>query len=82
MKTYEMAGEEVADLVTDLLRKNYSEHAEVGLKVDVLMVSSDDEEGNALTHQGYPAQAVVKILGPKERTAGRGDAEIVIDEAN
>lgn len=81
MKTFEMAGDDVTEVVAELLRKYYDEHVKVGLKVDVLMVSTDDENEPALKHQGYAAAGVARILGPKERTAGRGDAEIVLDAA-
>lgn len=79
MKTYAMADESVTDLVAEILSKHYPEHLALRLKVDVLMVSTD-EEVSALTVNGYAVKAVTKILGAKDRTAGRADAEIVIDE--
>lgn len=38
-----------------------------------------DEEAAVLEHQGYPAAAVIKIVGTKERAAGMADALLVVD---
>lgn len=79
MKTYDPAPQEVHDRVANLVKRYHLELQEVSIRVDLLMASTDSEEGAAVTHGGYPALAVVKILGPKERAMGRGDAEIVIE---
>ena len=43
MKTYAMADESVTDLVAEILSKHYPEHLALRFKVDVLMVSTDEE---------------------------------------
>lgn len=55
MKTYAMADESVTDLVAEILSKHYPEHLALRLKVDVLMVSTD-EEVSALIQDG-PVEA-------------------------
>lgn len=80
-KTYSKAPDDASARVEFLLRRYYPELKSemLTLKIDLLSVANDGD-GPALSHQGYPAAAVVRILGPKERTMARGDAEIVIDE--
>lgn len=82
MKTYEKAPDEVHDRVAALIARFYPEFKTVRLKLDLIMASTDAEDGHAVALNGYPCQAVVKIIGLKERTMGRGDAEIVIDAEN
>lgn len=79
MKTYDQAPDEVRDRVIALIKRFHPDLAKVQLRIDLLMASTDSEDADAVTCGGYPAYAVVKILGPKERAMERGDAEIVID---
>lgn len=79
MKSYDQAPPEVHERVATLIRRFYPDLDRVGVRIDLLMASTDAEDGHAVTHQGYPALAVVKILDLKNRTMDRGDAEIVID---
>ncbi len=82
-KTYDQAPTEVHDRIAALMARFYFDTLKLaGLRIDVLMASTDTEGGHAVTLGGYPCQAVVKILGPKERAMDRGDAEIVIDRDN
>jgi len=82
MKSYTPASEEVQERALALIRRFHPDLARVQVRIDFIFVSTDSEDAPALTPGGYPAQAVVKIIGPKERAMERGDAEIVIDEAN
>lgn len=81
MTTYCKGNDEVYDRAALIQKLFYPELVEAGLKIDILFIATDAEDKPALTHNGYPAAAVVRVLGIKERTMGRGDAEIVIDEA-
>ena len=84
MKTYTMAPVSVHDIIQGLIKKHYHDTlgAEgVGVKIDVLMAADDSDDGRAVVCQGYAALAVVRVTNLRERTAGRGDAEIVVDEA-
>lgn len=76
-KTFEKAPDEVENRVRDLLQIHYEEHWNVGIKIDLIFVRNDT--GQPLSHQGYPAAAVVRIIPLKDRSMDRGDAEIVID---
>lgn len=79
-KTYDQAPDEVHDRVKALLKRFYADTlAAAGLKIDLLMASTDTEDGHAVTHGGYPALAVVRIVSSKDRAKAMGDAEIVID---
>lgn len=75
-KQYALCGDEVTTRI-ELMRKRYHTHLE-GVSIAALFVSSADDE-QCLTHNGYPAAAVVKIIGTKERAAGMADAMIVFD---
>lgn len=77
-KIYDLCPEDVHERVRNLIAKHHPYLASVELKVDLLFVSTTGD-GPALTLHGWPALAVVRIIGPKDRAAGRGDAEIVID---
>lgn len=77
MKSYSKCPPEVHDRVAALVKKF---HTHLGpLTIELLFISSD-EDGPALKHNGYAAAAVVRSLPQKQRAAGRGDAEILIDE--
>lgn len=80
MKTYSKAPDEVYDRAKHIIKLFYPHLQDAGLRIDILSIAGDDEEVPVLTHQGYGAAAVVRIVDVKGRTMGRGDAEIVIDE--
>lgn len=78
-KTFDPAPDEVRDRVIALMKRFHPDLELVQLRVDLLFASTDAEDAHAVTLGGYPCLAVVKIVGPKERAKGLGDAEIVID---
>jgi hypothetical protein len=80
MKTYSKCGDDVAELVAALIKKHRPDLKKNEVTIDLLFVAHDGE-GPALTLHGYACAAVVRKLGVKDRSAGRGDAEIVIDHA-
>lgn len=84
-KTYEKAQGDVLDMARDLIAKHH-EHLLVPnkVKIDYIMVfAARDEDGNmtgpALTHHGYPADGIAKIISAKDRAKGMGDCEISLD---
>lgn len=81
MKSYSKAPEECSDRVAHLITLFHPGLRDAGLRIDLISVANDDPDAHALTLNGYPCAAVVRIIDPKGRTMGRGDAEIVIDEA-
>ena len=82
MTTYTPASKGMQERAGDIIRRYYPILQLVDIKIDILMAATDEEDGEPVKLNGYPCQAVVRILGPKERAKGQGDAEIVIDEAN
>lgn len=79
MKTYTPCPLAVRDCCAHVLK---SYHPELdGVKLDLLFVAADTPDKPALSHGGYPADAVVRRMPLKDRAAGRGDAEIVLDRA-
>jgi hypothetical protein len=79
MKTFEPAPASLRPRVDALIKRFYPDLIKAEVKIDLIFVTTDGE-GSALSHGGYPALAVVKIVGTKERAMDRGDAEIVIDQ--
>ena len=87
MPRYEKSSVEISQIVERMMDRYHPQLRDAKVWITCLMAfptkdKNGDSTGPALTHQGYPAQAVVKIIGLKERTDGRADAEIVIDGEN
>lgn len=82
MKIYSKAPDECTTRVQHLIKCFHQPLRDAGLRVDVLSVVNDDPDSPALTHQGYSAAAVIRVLDSKQRAKGSGDVEIVIDEAH
>lgn len=87
MALLQPAPDAINDLVTELVNEYHPELAENNVRIDVLMALPDlDKDGEpkdrpAVTHNGYPALAKVRICPPRDRAKGYGDAEITIDDA-
>jgi len=79
MKIYSQAPDEMYARVAHLKKLFHAPLFEAGVRIDVLTVADEDGD-SCLEHQGYPAGAVVRIVGSKDRVKGSGDAEIVVDE--
>lgn len=77
-KTYERAPDSVQELATPIIEKFHADLKAAGVTIDYMFAKNDS--GDAVTLGGYACNAVVKILGLKERVKGQADAEIVIDE--
>lgn len=87
MPRYEKSPALVGQIVQRMTDRFHPQLRDAGVTVTCLMAypltdENGDSKGPALKHAGYPAQAVVKIVGLKERTDGRADAELVIDGDN
>lgn len=84
MPTYRKASAEVGQIVNEMLEKYHGPLRDAGVQIECLFAYSltddnGDSTGPALKLGGYPCNAVVRILNLKDRTVGRGDAEICID---
>lgn len=75
-KQYSPASKDLEDRIARIVRRWHPDLE--GVTIQALFVFTD-EPGCALKHQGYPAAAVAKIVGTKERAAGMADALIVVD---
>jgi len=86
-KTYELAEDdsEVQIGLAEVRKRFHPVLEQCEVTVAVLAVSDIDEETGeirpALTHNGYPAAATVKITSLKDRVLGIADAVITLDAA-
>lgn len=79
MKTYSPA----PDAMTTIANIQADHHDELeGVTVSALFVFDPEASEPVLKHQGYPAQAVVRITPVRDRALGMADASIVIDRSN
>lgn len=84
MPRYEKAGVEVGQIIERMVDRYHPQLRDAKVTIECLMAfpttdKNGDSSGPALKHQGYPVAASVKVIGLKERTAGRSDVEILID---
>jgi len=81
MKTYDPAPQSVHTRLASLIDRFHPDLKASQARIDLLFIWSTGDDAVLRLH-GYSCQAVVRIIGDKDRVAGRGDAEIVIDKAN
>lgn len=78
MKTYSHAPD-ATNCIQNIQADN---HADLdGVTVSALFVFDTEATEAVLKHQGYPAQAVVRIVPIRDRALGMADANIVIDRS-
>lgn len=87
MPTYTRADSEVYDLIKDLYDECYPDLAEAKVTINALMArptynDNGEPKGPAIRHEGYPAQATIKVTSLKDRVAGLADAILTIDADN
>lgn len=82
MKIYSTASDDVASRVARLVGLHHQDLQAAKVKIDLMFISSDsDKPGSPLKLHGVAALAIASIIATKARAAGRGDCEILIDEA-
>lgn len=86
MKRYGHATTELKLVINELLKADQHEELRCHkVKVVALFVYDEDSDGEptgtALTMNGYPAAAVVRLTSLKERAHKLGDVELLIDGA-
>lgn len=94
MPKFERAERAIADFTASIVAKDYPELHELmtldhenarQLAIDFIMVHGDEDENGepvgppAITHGGYPALALCRIINLRDRAMGRSDVEIQID---
>jgi len=82
--TYELAGEEIKETLAAVIDEYQPQLRDAGLLVDVLLAhapsdANGDKVGPAVQLHGYPCYATIRIVGLRDRVAGRGDAELILD---
>jgi hypothetical protein len=84
MPIYAPGSDELVEQVQAAATRYHKDLVEAGLVVDVLEARPKcDDAGepidSALSLHGYPCTATIKINGPKDRGAGRGDCLLTVD---
>jgi hypothetical protein len=77
-KTYTRCSDDVAKIVRSLIDQHYPDLRHAKVRIDLLNVADSDGD-HALYLRGRACGAIVRKTTTRERAAGRGDAEIVID---
>lgn len=87
MSTYEPCPKEVIELANEIMCEfeNHKPLLDAKVKIDFVFalsgVNEDGEPtGDAIRFHGCKALALARKIGLKDRTMGRGDAEILIDK--
>lgn len=87
-KSFEKVGEDVLEMASAILVE-YESHKPLldsRVRIDILFAvpAIDDKTGeyvgDAIKHRGVKASGQARIIGLKDRAAGRGDAEVLIDK--
>lgn len=78
-KTYDTAPSEVQRRAEALIDKYHPETRKAEVTIDY--VFAFNPEGDAITHGGYPALGLCRIVNLKDRSKGMSDVEITLDGA-
>lgn len=83
-KYYELAGPEVMATVKKVMDEVREDLHDAGVTVQAIMIDAgSDEEGNrkpAITKEGWPVAAKIKITSLRDRVLGQADAVMDIDK--
>lgn len=84
MALLKIAPETIRQQMGRIINEYHPELSAIGVKIDLLVAfAKEDDEGNkrlpTLALNGYPANGIAKILGPKDRLCRSYDAEIIIN---
>lgn len=75
--TYKKASQDVRDIAARMIEQYHKPLAEFEVTIEYLFAYSDGP--SALKLNGWPCQAIARIIGSKDRAKGMTDAEICID---
>lgn len=84
MTAYTLAPDELKETLAAVMDEFHPHLRDAGVLVDVLLAfaqtdANGDANGPAIRLYGHACYATIRILGLKDRVAGRGDAEMVVD---
>lgn len=74
MPTYERCGRDVIEMANEILCRHETHKPVLDAKVRIDFLWASE-----INHHGRPANGQCRKIGLKDRVAGRGDAEILID---
>lgn len=77
--SYSLADTKIEKFVLGYMKLHHQHLADADVQIEILMAANDT--GPAVSHGGYPASAVIKIMSLKDRAAGCKDARMIIDNA-
>lgn len=77
-RVYDKGDGEIRGRVKELISEHFPDLLEANAKIDILFAVNDD--GHAVVHRGSPAAAKIRIINLADRTAGFGDAQIIMDK--
>lgn len=75
--TYTRAAAGIVQVVEEVMAETYLELAAHGVTVETLLAWNGERE--PLRLHGYPAHAIIKVNGLKDRAAGLADCRLLID---
>ncbi len=86
-RTYEKiapGGHKIYDRMLAIRDRYHGALTETGVVIDLLLAhaardKNDDPTGAAVKHGGYPAAATIRIVNLKDRVAGLGDVQLIVD---
>jgi hypothetical protein len=84
MTTYALANDDLKETLAAVLDEYHPHLRDAQVSVDVLLAhastdANGDTSGPALRLHGYACVATIRIVSLKDRVAGRGDAEMLVD---
>ena len=87
MPVYELARDDLLVALAEVMGLYHVELRDADVRIDVLVAyaktdANGDPTGPAVKLHGHPCCAKVRVIGLRDRVAGRGDAEIIIDGDN
>jgi hypothetical protein len=80
MKVYSAASIDLETAIESMVKQYHPDLQQV--RIAALFVFDDEKSEQVLSHNGYPAAAVVRITSLRERALGMADAVIVVDRAS
>lgn len=82
-KTYSNASDDVLSCIERMREAHYDhETSLLHVTIAALFMHDDENSDSVLSHQGYAAQAMVRITPVRDRKLGVADAVIIVDRAN
>jgi hypothetical protein len=80
MKCYSAASDDLLTVIERMRAEHYEEMLD-GVTIGALFVFDSESSLPILTHQGYPADATIRITPVRDRALGVADAVIVVDRS-